>query len=101
MKKESTEIDLSNMMAESQTGGNAALKNLAVPAGLFFLQQAFSKKTPLYKNSENGEMMPASLYDRLLELKNDDETTRNTKKQKSKTKKNLPKTKRKSKKVRK
>jgi hypothetical protein len=71
MKIENPDSDFVNIniMAETQTGGNAALQNLAVPAGLFFIQQAFTSKTPLYKDSENGEMMPVSLYDRLLELK--------------------------------
>lgn len=68
MNEENSDLEFTKAMSEAQTGGNTALKDLAVPAGLFFIQQAFGKKTPLYKESEDGEMMPVSLYDRLLEL---------------------------------
>ena len=61
-----------------QVGGNPALKDLAVPAGLFFLQQTFDKKTPV--KEENGEMIPVSLYDRLLDLTRGKPTKRKTKK---------------------
>lgn len=90
--------DFNINLSESQTGGNPALKDLAVPAGLFFLQQAFAKKTPLHKESENGEMMPVSLYDRLLELS--EEKPKKTKKQR-KSKKQVSESKRKTKKNRK
>jgi len=97
MKLDLNNEDLNIKLSEEQTGGNPALKNLAVPAGLFFLQQSFASKTPLYKDSENGEMMPVSLYDRLLEL--NDETPEKTKKGK-KSKKQLATSKRKTKKNR-
>ena len=50
-------------------GGTSVLKDLAVPAGLFFLQRAFQEKSPQFKKEEGSdEMMPESLYDRLLSL---------------------------------
>ena len=91
-------MDLNINLSESQVGGNPALKDLAVPAGLFFLQQAFAKKTPQHKESEDGEMMPISLYDRLLELS--DETPSKVKRGK-KSKKQVSEPKRKTKKNRK
>lgn len=52
-----------------QSGGSTVLKDMAVPAGLFFLQRAFQEKTPNYKKEEGSdEMMPESLYDRLFSL---------------------------------
>lgn len=75
-----------------QTGGNPMLKNLAVPAGLFFLQQAITQKTPKY-DEEDGETVPTSLYDRLLSLstKTDERKTKKKgkeRKSKRKTMKN-------------
>ena len=53
----------------NQHGGTSVLKDLAVPAGLFFLQRAFQEKSPQFKKEEGSdEMMPESLYDRLLSL---------------------------------
>jgi hypothetical protein len=75
-----------------QTGGNTLLKDLVVPAGLFFLQQSITQKTHKY-NEEDGDTVPASLYDRLLSLsdKNDERKTKKRgreKKPKRKTMKN-------------
>ena len=47
MNEENSDLEFTKAMSEAQTGGNPALKDLAVPAGLFFIQQAFGKKTPL------------------------------------------------------
>ena len=65
-------------------GGNPILKDMAVPAGLFFLQKAFSERTPSYKKDESsGEMIPESLYDRLFTLV-EDKSTRKTRKHRKK-----------------
>lgn len=66
------------------------LKNMAVPAGLFFLQRAFEEQTPTYKLEKGSdEMAPCSLYDRLYTLV-EDKSTRKTRRHKKKhsTKKN-------------
>ena len=71
------------------------LKNMAIPAGLFFLQRAFEQQTPSYKLEKGrDEMAPCSLYDRLYTLvedKSSRKTRRHKKKhssKKNKTKKN-------------
>jgi len=79
---------------ENMIGGNPILKDMAVPAGLFFLQQAFDNKTPNYNIEENTEVVSESLYERLLGLVGDSskrKTRKNSssgKKQRRKTKKN-------------
>lgn len=79
---------------DNMIGGNPILKDMAVPAGLFFLQQAFDSKTPKYKVEADTEIVSESLYDRLLCLVGDSskrKTRKNTsggKKHKRKTKKN-------------
>lgn len=50
--------------------GGSPLKELAVPAGLFFLQQAFDHKTPSHSVQDEG-VISDSLYDRLLSLVDD------------------------------
>lgn len=85
-----------NYVMDEQTGGNPILKDMAVPAGLFFLQQAFHEKSTTYaKGDGNDEMMPESLYNRLFSLvgnKEKNKTRRQKKgdasKSKRKTKKN-------------
>jgi hypothetical protein len=72
---------------------NTELEDMAVPAGLFFLQRAFEEKTPSYTIVEgSGEMMPESLYDRLFSLVDEEKKTRKTRKNRKtggrKTKKN-------------
>ena len=71
------------------------LKDMAVPAGLFFLQRAFEEQTPTYKlEKDSDQMVPCSLYDRLYTLveENSARKTRKHKKRhsgkKNKTKKN-------------
>ena len=56
-----------NKSTKSQTGGDAGsiLTNLAVPAGLLFLQQKTSKKT-LNSLSFKSDVVSDNLYDRLL-----------------------------------
>jgi hypothetical protein len=44
------------------------ITDMSVPAGLFFLQKAFEKKTPNIKVNESNETITQSLYDRLLNL---------------------------------
>jgi hypothetical protein len=85
--------------------GGSPLKELAVPAGLFFLQQAFDHKTPSSQSVKDEGVATESLYDRLLSLVDDSSSeskhkvvTRKTKKKmkggnkerksKTKTKKN-------------
>lgn len=53
---------------ESLTGGSPILKDMAVPAGLFFLQHAFQNKTPNYKVDNDSSVVSETLYDRLLGL---------------------------------
>lgn len=66
----------------NQVGGNSILKDMAVPAGLFFLQRAFQEKSHDSKNeTTSDEMMPESLYDRLFSLVGPKEK-RKTRKQK-------------------
>ena len=77
-----------------QTGGNTVLKDLAVPAGLFFLQRAFQEKTPEYKKEdESDEMMPESLYDRLFSLVGNKEKRKTRKQKKGSARKSNRKTK--------
>jgi hypothetical protein len=54
----------------SQTGGNSSailngLKNLAVPAGLLYLQQSLSRN---YLETDKDEPISDSLYDKLFNL---------------------------------
>ena len=54
----------------SQTGGNSSailngLKNLAVPAGLLYLQQSLSRN---YLETDKDESISDSLYDKLFNL---------------------------------
>lgn len=53
------------------SGGNPALKDLAVPAGLFFLQKTLQNKPSNYKNGVVSEMVSETLYERLLGLASD------------------------------
>ncbi len=77
-----------------QSGGNTVLKDLAVPAGLFFLQQAFQEKTPEYKKEDGSdEMMPESLYDRLFSLVGSKEKSKTRKQKKGGASKSNRKTK--------
>ena len=79
---------------DSLTGGTPILKDMAVPAGLFFLQHAFQNKTPNYKVEEDGGVVSETLYDRLLGLVGDSSKRKSRKVQhdgkqnKRKTKKN-------------
>ena len=71
--------------------GGSPLKELAVPAGLFFLQQAFDHKTPSHSVQDEG-VISESLYDRLLSLVDDSSSEDNKNKNKivtRKTKKNM------------
>jgi len=73
--------DLQGMTAADGT----LVKEMAVPAGLFFLQRAFEDKTPTYKLEEGNEgMAPCSLYDRLFTLV-EDKTSRKTRKRAKKS----------------
>ena len=68
-----------------QEGGNPLLKDMAVPAGLFFLQRAFEEKKYDHSNqSSDDNTMPESLYNRLFSLV-EDKATRKTKKQKKRS----------------
>lgn len=76
-------------------GIESPLKDMAVPAGLFFLQRAFEEKTPSYKlEASSDEIVPCSLYDRLYTLVKEKSTSKTKKhkkkgpKKKNKTKKN-------------
>lgn len=57
------------------SGGNPALKDLAVPAGLFFLQKTLQNQPSNYKNGAVSEMVSEmvseTLYERLLGLASD------------------------------
>jgi hypothetical protein len=82
-------------MVEEHRGGSPLLKDLTVPVGLFFAQQAFNSKTPMVADDSSSEIIPVSLYDRLLGLVGDEQkshpkTRKIIKKKKSmrKTKKN-------------
>lgn len=77
-----------------QMGGNSILKDMAVPAGLFFLQKAFQEKTPEYKKEDGSdEMMPESLYDRLFSLVGSKEKSKTRKQKKGGASKSNRKTK--------
>ena len=77
-----------------QSGGSTVLKDMAVPAGLFFLQQAFQEKTPEYKKEDGSdEMMPESLYDRLFSLVGSKEKSKTRKQKKGGARKSKRKTK--------
>ena len=65
--------------------GGSPLKELAVPAGLFFLKQAFDHKTPSHSVQDEG-VISDSLYDRLLSLVDDSSSEDNKNKNKNKTK---------------
>tara|TARA_R110002074_G_scaffold166880_5_gene327730 strand:+ start:492 stop:851 length:360 start_codon:yes stop_codon:yes gene_type:complete len=76
-----------------QTGGS--IESLAVPAGLFLLQQSITTKTnALEKIGKEPEVIGEGLYDKLLELmeprgakkKNPKRKTRRKKKKKTKRK---------------
>lgn len=76
-----------------QLGGNTILKDMAVPAGLFFLQRAFQEKSPEYKKEDGSdEMMPESLYDRLFSLVSDKEKRKTKKNKKERASKSFRKT---------
>lgn len=78
----------------NQHGGSTILKDLAVPAGLFFLQRAFQEKSPEYKKEEGSdEMMPESLYDRLFSLVGNKEKRKTRKQKKGSARKSNRKTK--------
>ena len=78
----------------NQHGGSTVLKDLAVPAGLFFLQRAFQEKTPEYKKEDGSdEMMPESLYDRLFSLVESKEKSKTRKQKKGGARKSKRKTK--------
>ena len=59
------------LASDVMDGGNPLLKDLAVPAGLFFLQHTVKER--IYNKIENtdSEMMPESLYNRLFSLVTD------------------------------
>lgn len=77
-----------------QMGGNSILKDMAVPAGLFFLQRAFQEKIPEYKKEDGSdEMMPESLYDRLFSLVGSKEKSKTRKQKKGSARKSNRKTK--------
>lgn len=83
--------ETSSGFVKDMEGGSPALKDMAVPAGLFFLQNAFSAKTP--GHTANGGVVDESLYDRLLGLMDEPakrKTRKNMKrgKKQRKTKKN-------------
>lgn len=67
-----------------QDGGNPLLKEMAVPAGLFFIQNAYKKEHNNFKSSDDS-FMPESLYNKLFSLL-DDETSTKTKTKKRKSK---------------
>lgn len=81
------------LASDVMEGGNPLLKDMAVPAGLFFLQHAVKERTYNEKvENKDSEMMPESLYNRLFSLVSDT-TSRKTRKVKKrgngrKTKKN-------------
>lgn len=60
------------------------ITDMSVPAGLFFLQQAFQKKSPNIKVNNSNETIEQSLYDRLLNLAGNKEAKK-TKKRNVKT----------------
>lgn len=77
---------------KTQHGGSAhsvilsGLKNLAVPAGLFFLQQNTKKN---YQTINKDEVVSDNLYDKLVNLASTEENNKhNTRKKSNKTKQN-------------
>jgi len=65
-----TESRVDSNILKGQTGGNSSailngLKNLAVPAGLLYLQQSLSRN---YLETDKDEPISDSLYDKLFDL---------------------------------
>ena len=83
------------MNGNSQKGGNVSdiFNNLAVPAGLLYMQQSISSSFP--SNNKEDEVITDTLYDRLLGLATGDdksEKKRQTRRKKNKNNKNNKKT---------
>ena len=76
--------ETSSGFVKDMEGGSSALKDMAVPAGLFFIQNAFSAKT--HSHVANGGVVDESLYDSLLGLR-DKPAKRKTRKNMKKGKK--------------
>lgn len=72
---------LLNGVSNAQRGGSmqtailAGLKNLAVPAGLLFLQQNIPQN---YQIINNDKVIPDNLYDKLISLVSADDTNVST-----------------------
>ena len=69
-------LNKNNMSGGSITG---IFKDLAVPAGLLYLQQNTAER---FYHNKNPEMMESSIFDKLLELSQDKSERKLTKKSK-------------------
>lgn len=62
--------DVSSDVDEILKGGKVSspFENLAVPAGLFYINQKIPKRDEKYINYENHKMLPDDIFDKLFSL---------------------------------
>jgi hypothetical protein len=77
---------IATMNGSSQKGGSVSeiFKNLAVPAGLLYMQQSLASSFP---SDNNNETVSDALYDKLLNLATDKPKLQKKKKSRRKVKK--------------